>query len=94
MWSATWPKEVRRLAETYLKEYTQVNIGSLELSANEKITQIIDICTPSEKDQKLFYILSGIMQQAEHKTLIFCETKTRVDDLTRRMRLVCICVCL
>merc|ERR1712013_130366 len=28
MWSATWPKEVRKLAEDFLVDYAQVNIGT------------------------------------------------------------------
>nr|KAF6460535.1 hypothetical protein HJG59_011449 [Molossus molossus] len=27
MWSATWPKEVRQLAEDFLKDYIHINIG-------------------------------------------------------------------
>ncbi|KAL5496528.1 hypothetical protein EMCRGX_G012831 [Ephydatia muelleri] len=34
MWSATWPKEVKNLAEGFLTDYAQVNIESLELMAN------------------------------------------------------------
>jgi ATP-dependent RNA helicase DDX5/DBP2 len=67
MWSATWPKEVQGfiikdiieiigLARDYLKDYIQVNIGSLELSANKKIKQVIEICTPYEK--KNMYLFS------------------------------------
>lgn len=52
MWSATWPKEVRRLAEDFLKDYVQINIGSLELSANHNIQQVIEVCQESEKEQK------------------------------------------
>ena len=44
MWSATWPKEVRKLAEDFLQEYVHINIGSLSLSANHNIMQIVDIC--------------------------------------------------
>lgn len=52
MWSATWPKEVRQLAEDFLKDYVQINVGALELSANHNILQIVDVCMDSEKDQK------------------------------------------
>ena len=52
MWSATWPKEVRNLAEDFLKDYMQLNIGSLNLSANHNILQIVDVCSESEKDNK------------------------------------------
>ncbi|XP_011476809.1 probable ATP-dependent RNA helicase DDX17 isoform X1 [Oryzias latipes] len=86
MWSATWPKEVRQLAEDFLKEYVQINIGALELSANHNILQIVDVCTESEKDQKLIQLMEEIMAEKENKTIIFVETKKRCDDLTRRMR--------
>ena len=52
MWSATWPKEVRQLAEEFLKDYIQVNIGNLNLHANHNILQIVDVCMESEKDEK------------------------------------------
>jgi ATP-dependent RNA helicase DDX5/DBP2 len=52
MWSATWPKEVRNLAEEFLNNYVQVNIGSLQLAANHNILQIVDVCQEYEKEQK------------------------------------------
>lgn len=53
MWSATWPKEVRTLAEDFLhKKYIQLNVGSLTLSANHNIKQYIDICQEDEKENK------------------------------------------
>ena len=52
MWSATWPKEVRKLAEDFIAEYVQINIGALELTANHNILQIIDVCMEHEKEDK------------------------------------------
>ena len=52
MWSATWPKDVRMLAEEFLTDYIQINIGSLTLSANHNILQIIDVCQEHEKETK------------------------------------------
>ncbi|KAL4648025.1 putative ATP-dependent RNA helicase DDX5, partial [Arapaima gigas] len=86
MWSATWPKEVRQLAEDFLKEYVQINVGALQLSANHNILQIVDVCNDGEKDDKLLQLLEEIMSEKENKTIIFVETKRRCDDLTRRMR--------
>ncbi|XP_019614977.1 PREDICTED: probable ATP-dependent RNA helicase DDX17 [Branchiostoma belcheri] len=86
MWSATWPKEVRQLAEEFLHDYIQVNIGALSLCANHNILQIIDVVQEHEKDNKLIRLLEEIMGEKENKTIIFVETKRRVDDLTRRMR--------
>lgn len=52
MWSATWPKEVEGLARDFLKDYIQVNIGSLSLHANHNILQIVDVCQEYEKAGK------------------------------------------
>lgn len=58
MWSATWPKEVRNLAEEFLNNYVQVNIGSLQLAANHNIMQIVDVCEEHEKEQKWVNVLN------------------------------------
>lgn len=81
MWSATWPKEVRNLAEEFLNDYVQINIGSMNLSANQNILQIVDVCDESEKDAKLIKLLSEIQSDRESKTIIFGETKRKVDDI-------------
>jgi ATP-dependent RNA helicase DDX5/DBP2 len=52
MWSATWPREVQKLAEEFLHDYLQVNIGALELHANHNILQVVEICSESEKEDK------------------------------------------
>ncbi|KAF3846921.1 hypothetical protein F7725_003999, partial [Dissostichus mawsoni] len=75
MWSATWPKEVRQLAEDFLKEYVQINVGALQLSANHNILQIVDVCNDGEKENKLIRLLEEIMSEKENKTIIFVETK-------------------
>jgi len=88
MWSATWPKEVRSLAEDFLKDYIQINVGSLTLSANHNILQIIDVCQEHEKENKLRMLLDeiGTEQDNGNKTIVFCETKRKVDEITREMR--------
>jgi len=52
MWSATWPKEVRTLAEDFLKDHVQINVGALQVHANHNILQIIDVCNEEEKPYK------------------------------------------
>jgi ATP-dependent RNA helicase DDX5/DBP2 len=49
MWSATWPKEIRQLAYDFLGDFTQVNVGSAELSANPNIEQIVKVCDFRDK---------------------------------------------
>ncbi len=55
LWSATWPKEIQALARDFLKEPIQVTIGSLQLSANQSVTQ--DIRIVEEEDKRKLYVL-------------------------------------
>ncbi|KAJ9063222.1 ATP-dependent RNA helicase dbp2 [Entomophthora muscae] len=86
MWSATWPKEVESLARDYLDGFIQVNVGSLELSANHNVLQITKICSEYEKPAKLMRILQSLMDDQGHKCLIFSKTKRTADDVTRSLR--------
>jgi superfamily II DNA/RNA helicase len=86
MWSATWPKEVRKLAEDFLVDYVQINIGTTEIHANHNILQIVDVCQDYEKERKLVQLLEEIMGEKENKTIIFFETKRKTDDITRKLR--------
>lgn len=52
MWSATWPKEVKILADDFLTDNVQVNVGKLTLHANDNILQIVDVCDEYEKEKK------------------------------------------
>ncbi|KAI6656091.1 DDX5 protein [Oopsacas minuta] len=82
MWSATWPKDVKKLAEDFLKDYVQIYVGSIELSANQNILQNIDFCEESEKSSKLLELLNRLMRDKNCKTIIFCETKRKVKSIT------------
>jgi len=86
MWSATWPKEVKQLAEDFLKEYTHINIGSDSLSANHNIKQIVDICEDWHKEDKLLELLGDLGNEPGNKMLIFVETKRKVDQLTKKIQ--------
>jgi ATP-dependent RNA helicase DDX5/DBP2 len=102
MFSATWPKDVQRLAtvcfppksplanltfpfKDFLKDFIQVNIGSMELTANHNITQIVEVCSDFEKRAKLIKHLDIISAQ-NAKVLIFVGTKRVADDITKYLR--------
>ncbi|KIW08159.1 ATP-dependent RNA helicase DBP2, variant [Verruconis gallopava] len=86
MWSATWPKEVRQLAADFQTDFIQVNIGSLDLSANHRITQIVEVVSEMEKRDRMIKHLEKIMENRENKVLIFTGTKRVADDITRFLR--------
>ena len=85
MFSATWPKEVQRLASDFLSNFVQVNIGSTELAANHNVKQVIEVCTDFEKRGRLVKHLEHISQE-NAKVIIFANTKRIADDLTKFLR--------
>ena len=52
MWLNTDLGGCAGLAEDFLIDYIQVNIGSLDLCANHNILQIIELCEEYEKDSR------------------------------------------
>ncbi|XP_009414695.2 ATP-dependent RNA helicase-like protein DB10 [Musa acuminata AAA Group] len=84
MFTATWPKEVRKIAADLLVHPVQVNIGSTdELVANSAITQYVEVITPLEKQRRLEQILRS--QDPGSKVIIFCSTKRMCDQLARTL---------
>ncbi|KDP46436.1 hypothetical protein JCGZ_10276 [Jatropha curcas] len=84
MYTATWPKEVRKIAADLLVNPVQVNIGNVdELVANKSITQYIELLAPMEKHRRLEQILRS--QEPGSKIIIFCSTKKMCDQLARNL---------
>ncbi|TXG54683.1 hypothetical protein EZV62_019939 [Acer yangbiense] len=84
MYTATWPKEVRKIAADLLVNPVQVNIGNVdELAANKAITQYIEVLAPMEKHRRLEQILRS--QEPGSKIIIFCSTKKMCDQLARNL---------
>ncbi|XP_035902026.1 ATP-dependent RNA helicase dbp2 isoform X1 [Anopheles stephensi] len=87
MWSATWPKEVQRLARDFLGDYVQINVGSLELSANHNITQHVRVVEEKDKNQELGNLLEELYRGGNPgKILIFTTTKRRCDQISMQIR--------
>ncbi|RXG53328.1 putative ATP-dependent RNA helicase DDX5 [Armadillidium vulgare] len=70
MWSATWPKEVQTLANDFLTDFTQLNVGSTELFANPDVKQ--EVVVFLEKMQEI---------EKGAKILVFAQTKIQVDNI-------------
>jgi ATP-dependent RNA helicase DDX5/DBP2 len=86
LFSATWPKEVQRLASDFQKDFIQVNIGSLDLSANHNVAQHVQVMTEYDKRAQLLKHLEMISAE-NAKVIIFVGTKRVADDLTKFMRM-------
>ena len=71
--------------QDFLKDMIQVNIGSMELTANHNIQQIVEVCSDFEKRAKLIKHLDQISSE-NAKVLIFVGTKRVADDITKYLR--------
>jgi ATP-dependent RNA helicase DDX3X len=83
MFSATFPKEIQRLAADFLEDYIFVTVGRVGGAASD-ITQKLEFCRDdSEKTPRLLQLL---MQISEGLVLIFVETKRAADTLEYQLR--------
>ncbi|KAF9763562.1 ATP-dependent RNA helicase DBP2 [Nosema granulosis] len=78
MWSATWPREVKRLAESYMTNYCQITIGSEDLKTNTKIKQEVFVVRESEKNDML---MDTLKTKKNQKVIIFANKKRTCDNL-------------
>merc|ERR1719446_242354 len=63
LFSATWPREIQKLAHDFLKDPIQVNVGDVNsLNANKDIKQHIVMCNETEKFEKLEGILKDLTE--------------------------------
>lgn len=89
MWSATWPKEVQKLARDFCRhDPVRVTVGSHELQANGNIIQLIEVCRDGDRFMRLVNHMTNHANggNSTNKTLIFCETKRGCDILRDRLR--------
>merc|ERR1712054_434947 len=85
MWSATWPREVQRLARDICRENpVHINVGSLDMRTAHTIRQYVEVVSPADKRHRLRRLLEKVMDGS--KILIFAQTKREGDELTREMR--------
>lgn len=84
MWSATWPKEVRSLANDFLNDPAYLQVGSRNLTANSNIKQIIVKVDEDNKYRSLVNWINQIKEQ-NGKALIFMQTKRGVLEVERRL---------
>ncbi|KAI5964035.1 DBP3 [Candida theae] len=93
MFTATWPKEVRELANNFMRSPIKLTIGDRdELSANKRITQVVEVLDDKfQKESKLISLLNkyqhGPQGQGNNKILVFALYKkeaSRIESLLRR----------
>jgi len=88
MWSATWPKEIQRMARDFCQEEpVLITVGnSKELQANPNVAQsAIAVESESEKRSAFKKWLQTSYNKETSKMIVFCDTKKGADNLCREL---------
>jgi len=81
MFTATWPKECKRLAENYIRNPTQVQIGSDDITTNQNISQHIEVVSDDRSKVPILKKILGRLQRSGN-CLVFCNTKRKCRDVS------------
>jgi ATP-dependent RNA helicase DDX5/DBP2 len=85
-YTATWPKEVRKLASDFLNNPCIVYIGNTDtLAANKDVTQVVHVVEENSRDKD--FLLQDIIRREGPgaRIIIFCSTKKMCDFLERTL---------
>lgn len=84
--SPIWNADIRNLAVIFLGEFTKLMVNSGEMSVttmNPNVKQVVSVCEEIEKRNEFKDIIKLIGK--EEKTVIFTETKSRANDVSRNL---------
>ncbi|KAI9503055.1 RNA-dependent ATPase [Coemansia spiralis] len=81
MFSATWPKSVRNLADRFLNSPVKVSIGSDEIAINERVQQIVEVVGGWEKNRKLTDLLQKYHKSRKNRVLVFALYKKEASRI-------------
>ncbi len=82
LFSATMPKEVRRLADTFLRDAAEIRVAPKV----QKAELVEDVLVPTRGRDKRALLLRLLREQEVGCAMIFCNTKREVAALTRFLR--------
>lgn len=85
MFSATWPNSIQKLASEFLKDPVNVTVGSPDLGANSRITQIVEVVEPYEKDSRLTQLLNTYHHTRKNRILVFALYKKEAARLEQTL---------
>jgi len=81
LFSATWPDSVRELAHSFLSRPIKVTIGSDDLAAGTRITQIVEVLEDRAREQRLQQLLKKYHADRKNRILIFALYKKEAARL-------------
>ena len=89
LFSATWPREIQKLAHDFLKDPIQINVGDVNsLAANKDIVQTICMCQEAEKFDKLKDLLKELVDSAGQTTTATSTSTTPTNGVKQHDKVI------
>jgi len=85
LFSATWPDSVRELAHSFLQRPIKVTIGSEDLAAGTRITQIVEVVEDRAREGKLNQLLKKYHADRKNRILIFVLYKKEASRIEQNL---------
>ena len=88
MFTATWPREVQAIARDFMRadQVVHITIGSLNVTANKNIKQVVEVVSEFDKPTRLRQLLEELLAVDGGKVLVFAATKRKADVISQRLR--------
>lgn len=82
LFSATWPKSVQKLASSLLKDPLMLTVGDTNLSANNRVHQIVEVIEEDSRRHRLQELLRTYYNSKKKIELLFlCYTRLKLIKL-------------
>ena len=81
MFTATWPEEIRQIASEFLHNPVRVNVGSVDLAANVRVTQTVEVIDGNKKEARLIPLLNKYHKSRANRVLVFALYKKEAARL-------------
>jgi len=86
LFSATWPDSIRALAHEFLKSPIRCTVGSEDLAAGTRITQIVEVVEDMAREGKLKKLLEKYHSTRKNRVLIFVLYKKEAARLESNLQ--------
>lgn len=87
LFSATWPEEIQKLGSEFVKNPIQIFVGDIDLSANHRVSQDIEVMPEDRygnvRQGKLVALLKRIRKNPKDRVIIFVLYKKEVGQVER-----------
>ena len=95
LFTATWPESIQTIAKEFIKDPIHVTIGSLDLTANTRVDQIVEVIEDRARDARVLELLKKYHSSRKNLVLLFVLYKkeaTRVEMMLKKRGWNCVSI--